>query len=116
MKQFPFQPRDDTGPVFNEPWEAQAFALVIALHEQGAFSWPEWAQALSEEINRAQVAGDPDLGDSYYQHWLAALESLTRQKRLSSADELQRRKSQWRSAYLNTPHGEPIELSAGDAT
>ena len=112
MEHYPFQPRDENGPVFNEPWEAQAFALVIALHERGAFSWPEWAEALSREIAAVQAAGDPDLGDSYYQHWLAALEALTQQKRLSSADELSQRKSLWHSAYLNTPHGKPIELAS----
>jgi len=25
-------PRDDAGPVFREPWEAQAFAMAQALH------------------------------------------------------------------------------------
>lgn len=114
MQRFPLQPRDEQGPVFAEPWEAQAFALVIALHEQGQFTWSEWAQALSEQISKAQQAGDPDLGDSYYRHWLAALEALSQQKNLSSAEEMQERKSRWRRAYLNTAHGEPIELSAAD--
>ncbi len=116
MQDFPLQPRDEQGPVFNEPWEAQAFALVIALHQQGLFPWPEWAAALSAHISKAQAAGDPDLGDSYYQHWLAALESLAQEKRLSSIDEMLERKAQWRSAYLNTAHGKPIELSAGDSS
>ncbi|MEX0964045.1 MAG: nitrile hydratase accessory protein [Pseudohongiellaceae bacterium] len=114
MQNFPHQPQDEHGPVFNEPWEAQAFALVIALHEQGLFSWAEWAAVLSEKIAAAQAAGDPDLGDSYYQHWLAALESISRQKNLSTIDELEERKSQWHAAYMNTPHGKPIELAAGE--
>ncbi len=114
MQDFPHQPQDEQGPVFKEPGEAQAFALVIALHEQGRFTWSEWAAALSEQIARAQEAGDPDLGDSYYQHWLAALESLSEQKQLASTEEMLRRKSQWHSAYLNTEHGKPIELCAGD--
>jgi nitrile hydratase accessory protein len=63
-------------PVFNEPWEARAFAMVLALHEQGLFTWPQWAAALSHQIDVAQASGDPDLGDSYYQHWVLALESL----------------------------------------
>ncbi len=116
MQDFPHQPQDEEGPVFKEPWEAQAFALVIALHQQGRFTWPEWAAALSEQIVRAQEAGDPDLGDSYYQHWLAALESLSREKQLASMEEMQRRRSQWRSAYLDTEHGKPVELSAGDSS
>ena len=116
MPNFPHQPQDEQGPVFNEPWEAQAFALVLALHEKGLFSWQEWAAVLSEQIALAQEGGDPDLGNTYYQHWLAALETISRQKNLSNEDELSRRKSQWRTAYLNTPHGKPIELSAGKAS
>lgn len=113
MENFPYQPQDEQGPVFSEPWEAQAFALVLALHEQGHFSWPEWATVLSEQIALAQAEGDPDLGNTYYQHWLAALETISRRKRLSDESELKQRKAQWQSAYRNTPHGQPIELSAG---
>lgn len=114
MQQFPFQPVDDEGPVFNEPWEAQAFSLVIALHGKGLFSWQEWAEALSEEIHQAQQQGDPDLGNTYYQHWLRALEKISLLKNLSSLDELSERKAQWHSAYSNTPHGRPIELAAAN--
>ena len=53
-------PRDADGPVFREPWEAHAFAMALALHERGLFSWPEWAATLAVEIRRAQAAGDPD--------------------------------------------------------
>jgi len=114
MQDFPQQPQDEQGPVFNEPWEAQAFALVIALHEKDIFTWPEWAAVLSEEIAKAQAAGDPDLGNSYYHHWLAALESISRQKQLSTVVELNERKAKWHAAYLNTPHGQPIELASGE--
>ena len=114
MQKFPHQPQDEEGPVFNAPWEAQAFALVLALHEKGLFSWQEWAATLSDEIAVAQAAGDPDLGNTYYEHWLAALETISLKNNLSSAVELDRRKSQWYAAYLSTPHGKPIELSAGD--
>ena len=69
-------PRDGDSPVFNDPWEARAFALVLALHERGLFTWPQWAAALSRQIALAQDAGDADLGDTYYGHWLLALESL----------------------------------------
>lgn len=114
MQDFPFQPQDEEGPVFNEPWEAQAFALVLALHEKGLFSWQEWAAVLSEQITAAQLEGDPDLGNTYYRHWLMALETISLQKKLSNVDELQLRKSKWHAAYLNTPHGQAIELSAGE--
>jgi hypothetical protein len=61
----PTIPRDDDGPVFREPWEAQAFAMALALHERGLFTWNEWAGALAEQIKRAQAAGDPDTGETY---------------------------------------------------
>jgi nitrile hydratase accessory protein len=71
-------PLDADSPVFNEPWEARAFAMVLALHQRSLFTWPQWAAALSHQITQAQAAGDADLGDTYYQHWLLALESLVK--------------------------------------
>ena len=71
-------PMDGENPVFNEPWEARAFAMTLALHERGVFTWPQWAEALSRQIDMARARGDPDLGDTYYQHWLRALESLVK--------------------------------------
>lgn len=76
LKELPGIPLDDGSPVFNEPWEARAFAMTLALHERGLFTWPQWAEALSRQITEARSAGDADLGDTYYQHWLRALESL----------------------------------------
>ncbi len=105
-------PRDDEGPVFNEPWEASAFALAVRLSEEGHFTWPEWVAVLIEEIARAQREGDPDLGDTYYHHWVAALERLCSEKALVGQPDMARSKEDWRKAYLNTPHGKPIELSA----
>src|SRR5579871_2788221 len=78
--QLPGIPRDREGPVFNAPWEAQAFALALALHRRGLFSWAEWTAALAAEIRRAQAAGDADTGESYYRHWLAALERILVEK------------------------------------
>ena len=86
----PSIPRDHEGPVFREPWEAQAFAMALALHERGVFTWPEWAAALAAEIRSAQAAGDPDLGTTYYRHWLAALEKLVATKGIASTDALTR--------------------------
>jgi nitrile hydratase accessory protein len=102
------------GHVFREPWEAEAFALTLALHERGLFAWPEWAQALSFEISRAQAAGDPDGGDTYYLHWLAALERMVAAKGASSLEELTRYQLAWSHAAERTPHGEPIELAPDD--
>ena len=104
-------PRDEEGsPVFNEPWEAQAFAMTLKLHEAGVFTWSEWAAHLAAEIQRAQAAGDPDLGDTYYRHWLAALERIVDEKGVIGAAELARRKDEWAEAARATPHGKPIVL------
>ena len=84
----PGVPRDSDGPVFREPWEAQAFAMTLALHERGVFTWPEWAAALAAEIKRAQSAGDPDSGETYYSHWLNALEKLVAEKGVTTPDTL----------------------------
>jgi nitrile hydratase accessory protein len=110
----PSQPRDDDGPVFREPWQAQAFAMTLALYERGLFTWTEWAAALAKQIAAAQAAGDADLGDTYYHHWLAALETLIAEKRASSADELARYRDAWLHAAQRTPHGRPIELDERD--
>ena len=148
MSLFPDQPAENGEPVFKEPWEAQAFSLVIALHESGVFSWDEWSDALAQAIRRdlhpgggeevvhrvseavAEDAGEDageeagkktsermaekeDRPDSYYQHWLAALEHLAIAKGLSGAGELTQRVQAWREAYLATPHGQPVELACG---
>ena len=148
MSLFPDQPAENGEPVFKEPWEAQAFSLVIALHESGVFSWDEWSDALAQAIRRdlhpgggeevvqrvseavaedagedaGEVAGKEtsermaekeDRSDSYYQHWLAALEHLAIAKGLSDEGELAQRMQAWREAYLATPHGQPVELACG---
>lgn len=112
--QIPGIPRDNDGPVFREPWEAQAFAMTVALHERGLFSWQEWAQTLGAEIKRAQAAGDPDTGETYYLHWLAALERLVSQKGVASDETLHRYRHAWEHACARTPHGKPIELEEED--
>jgi nitrile hydratase accessory protein len=104
----------DPAPVFAEPWEAQAFAITLALHERGLFSWPEWAQALARQIDEAQRRGDPDEGGTYYRHWLAALESIVAAKGLAEADVLRRTRDAWSHAAGRTPHGQPIELREDD--
>jgi nitrile hydratase accessory protein len=103
----PGLPRDAEGPVFAEPWQAQAFALTVQLHERGAFTWTEWAQALSAEI---AAAGPADDGSRYYAHWLAALERLVTGKALAGAHALDARRHAWEAAYLRTPHGQPVTL------
>ena len=107
-------PRDEGGPVFREPWEAQAFSMALALHQRGVFSWPEWAAALADEIKRAQAAGDPDTGATYYRHWLATLERLVTEKGVASEQTLARYRDAWDRAADRTPHGTPIELRPDD--
>jgi nitrile hydratase accessory protein len=107
-------PRDADGPVFREPWEAQAFAMALALHARGLFSWSEWAAALAEEIKRAQGLGDPDTGETYYRHWLANLERLIAAKGVASTDIQHRYRDAWDHAADRTPHGQPIELRPED--
>lgn len=107
-------PRNAEGPVFREPWEAQAFALALSLHERGLFSWTEWATVLGEEIKKAQAAGDPDTGETYYHHWLAALERIVAAKGLADPQALTRTREAWAHACARTPHGTPIELTPRD--
>ena len=110
----PLQPHDDKGPVFEEPWQAQAFAMAVQLSGSGLFTWKEWTETIGDEIQKARDSGDTDLGDTYYDHWLRALERLAYEKGVTDAAEFAEHKETWRRAYLNTPHGKPIELSAAD--
>ena len=107
-------PRDAAGPVFREPWEAQAFAMTLALHERKLFTWTEWAATLAEEITRAQKTGDPDTGETYYQHWLAALERILSEKSVADGETLARYHDAWDHAAERTPHGQAIELGPDD--
>jgi nitrile hydratase accessory protein len=102
--------RDEGGPVFAEPWQAQAFALAVKLSEQGYFTWKEWAAALADELQAAANRGEPDDGSRYYEHWLTALERLVTAKGLTDPAALLGRKEAWAEAYRHTPHGKPIEL------
>lgn len=109
----PALPRDDEGPVFSAPWEAQAFAMAVELHARGAFTWREWSAALAREIaSEGESSGDSTSASRYYEHWLAALERLANEKRLTSSRELSARKAAWKAAAEATPHGEPITLDA----
>jgi nitrile hydratase accessory protein len=103
-------PRDAAGPVFKAPWEAQAFAMTVALHERGAFTWKEWADTLAEVIDEVKRRGGPDTGEEYYGHWLAALERIVGRKGLLSEASLDARRRAWEEAARRTPHGQPIEL------
>ena len=105
---------EDDSPVFREPWEARAFGMALVLHERGLFTWDEWAQALSAQILAAQAQGDPDRGNTYYRHWLAAIEALVSAKGISSPEELGCYQQAWDHAADRVPHGQPIELCDED--
>jgi nitrile hydratase accessory protein len=104
----------DPAPVFREPWEASAFALAVALHARGVFTWPEWAAALARQIARAQENGEPDSGEHCYRHWLAALEKLLAERGLAPAADVHRAERAWMRAAARTPHGQPISLQPAD--
>ena len=110
----PDLPRDNDGPVFREPWEAQAFAMALSLYDRVLFTWKEWAAALSDEIRIAQASGDPDTGTTYYRHWLATLEKMVAQKGVATLETLDRYRNAWDHAADRTPHGQPIELKPED--
>jgi nitrile hydratase accessory protein len=109
-----FGRNDQNGPVFREPWQAQAFALAVSLRERGLFTWSEWAATLGDEIKKAQAAGDPDTGETYYQHWLATLERILGEKGVVDSAMLTRTRDAWQRACARTPHGAPIELRLED--
>ena len=114
LRALPALPRDDHGPVFKAPWEAQAFAMAVSLHTRGVFTWTEWAAALANELGAAAARGEPDDGTRYYEHWLAALEKLVEGKDVITPTELERRIEEWDAAARATPHGSPIELRRGE--
>jgi nitrile hydratase accessory protein len=110
LSDLPRLPRDEGGPVFAEPWQAQAFAMAVRLSAQGYFTWKEWAATLADELKVASDRGEPDDGSRYYEHWLVALERLVTSKKLADNKELITRKEEWADAYRHTPHGKPVEL------
>ena len=108
----PLLPRDEEGPVFAEPWQAQAFAIAVHLSAEGYFTWTEWTTALGEQLQAAVRRSEPDDGTRYFEHWIAALEHLVADKKLTYLSALSERKEAWADAYRNTPHGQPVELGA----
>ena len=107
-------PAGERSPTFNEPLEAQAFAIALALHRRGVFTWEEWAIALGKEIKAAQARGDPDTGTTYYRHWLATVERLVQEKGIANERTLSQYREAWHNAAERTPHGEPIVLAPQD--
>ncbi|MEI9406440.1 nitrile hydratase accessory protein [Mesorhizobium sp. Cs1330R2N1] len=104
-------PRDDAGPVFEQPWQAHAFSLTLQLHKTGLFTWAEWVKVFSEEIKAAPQLPDESVNDAYYRQWMAALEKIIAAEGLTGKDQISARADEWRQAYINTPHGHPVALA-----
>ena len=98
--------------MFAQPWQAQAFAMTVQLSAAGHFTWTEWTTALGAQLQAAVGRGEPDDGSRYFEHWLAALEQLVAEKKLTDLTALHERKAAWADAYRRTPHGHPVELGA----
>jgi nitrile hydratase accessory protein len=111
LSALPRLPQDDGGPVFAEPWQANAFALAVKLSEHGHFTWKEWTTTLADDLKAAADRGEPDDGSRYYDHWVATLERLVVAKGLTDQEALVARKAAWKKAYRNTPHGTAVELA-----
>ncbi|MGE0487069.1 MAG: nitrile hydratase accessory protein [Gammaproteobacteria bacterium] len=102
------------GPVFDKPWQAQAFSLVVNLHRAGLFEWRDWAERFSAEIAAAPARADESVNDAYYRQWVAALEKLLATLGVVGDDSVAERAAAWNQAYLNTPHGQPVTLVNAD--
>ena len=102
--------REANAPAFAEPWMAHAFACTVQLSRQGIFTWSEWVEAFSAEIEVHPAQSDETSNAAYYRQWLAALETIVGLKGAASTAEINERQATWRQAYLNTPHGQPVEL------
>lgn len=102
-------------PAFAEPWQARAFACAVELSRRGLYTWREWVQALGAEIATHPARPGEEPGAAYHRQWLATLEKLAALKEVASPAELDARAEKWRMAYLNTPHGQAVELEACDS-
>ena len=103
--------RPDADRPFEAPWHAAAFALVIGLYEAGLFSWQDWAATLARPLANDQNAGQLDGSDDYYAAWLTAMEVLLQDKNITAGAEIADVMASWRKAYLDTPHGKPMQIS-----
>ncbi|MEW7854981.1 nitrile hydratase accessory protein [Pseudomonas chlororaphis] len=101
---------DDEGPVFDKPWQAQAFSLLLHLHQTGLFPWKDWVQVFSDEIKASPAQPGESVNDTYYRQWIAAMERMVTTLGLAGMEDITQRSEEWQQAYLNTPHGQPVTL------
>ena len=104
--------RFTAAPVFSAVWHAQLFALTSHLYDQGLFTWPQWTVALAHEIQaqREDKENKEDTEDSYYLAWMAALIACLVEQDITDTKQVQLMQDKWASAYLSTPHGQPVHL------
>lgn len=95
---------------FEAPWHADLFATTHALAQAGAFDWPEWANAFGAALAEADANDAPKDGSTYYEIWLIAFEAFLAERRIAEPGRLGELESEWREAYLSTPHGQPVTL------
>ena len=112
MTESPLRPDGDAEPVFTEPWQAQAFALVNQLVANQQLQWADWTAHFSECIRADENLNGPDDGTRYYEIWLIALESLVKKYKWLDSEDIDARKQDWHQAYLDTPHGKPVKLKS----
>ena len=107
----PDAPGDEAGPIFDAPWQAQAFAIVVRLSKTGHFGWDEWVRVFSKEIAHSPARSGESANDAYYRQWLGALEQIVVTTGLLASSNTKERAAEWRAAYINTPHGQAVELA-----
>lgn len=100
----------DGQSAFAEQWHAQVTAVVEVLVAEGKLDAAAWSQALGAELDRRSAEGAPDTDETYYTAFLTVLETVLDKARMAGAEDVDRRESDWRNAYLSTPHGQPVVL------
>lgn len=104
-------PDEESAP-FEHPWQAQAFSLIVYLHQAGLFSWKTWVDVFSKEIKASPMQAEESINDAYYRQWVSATENMLLSLELTGKEDIIRRTNEWRQAYLNTPHGMPVVLTS----
>jgi nitrile hydratase accessory protein len=107
---------DAPNPVFTEPWHGQVFALTVSLNESGLFTWGEWVARFSATLARHGMARDLDGGDDYFTAWLETLETLLADLGQAAPQDVDQMRAAWETAYLTTPHGDPVRLADQSST
>ena len=90
-------PRKNGELVFEAPWEGRAFGIAVALGDEGLYEWRDFSQRLA-----AEIADTPDKSrSSYYEQWLAALETLAVDRGLLTREEINGRTDEFASDPLS---------------